>query len=104
MTVSPERKAQLIAELEELIGPTKMEKPKIVANEEGVIRDADPHVSRIDKNYPFSDEGVVRVRRSDFVTVNMDLYEAQQEAKREDRRRRRILDPYRLGHWGPTDD
>jgi hypothetical protein len=99
MTVSPERKAELIAALEELIGPKPMPKPKVIATEEGVIRDADPHVSRADPNYGSSDEGVVRVRRSEFVRINMELYEAQQEAKREERRLRRMLDPYRLGHW-----
>jgi len=45
----------------------------------------------------------VKVRRRDFVTINMELYEAQQAAKREDRLRRRLIDPARLGHWG-TDD
>jgi hypothetical protein len=104
MTVTPERKAELIAALEELIGPKRMERPKVIANEGDVVRDADPHVSRADPNYPASDGGVVRVRRSDFVKINMELYEAQQEAKREERRHRRLLDPYRLGHWDSVDE
>jgi hypothetical protein len=78
--------------------------PKVVVKDDAVIRDADAHVSREDPNHPGSDEGVVRVRRSDWVTVRMDLWEAQQEWKQEQRRRRRELDPFRLGHWGPTDD
>jgi|SRR5215831_2811917 len=89
--------------LEEIEG-IKPPKPKTVVNDGEVVRDADPRVSRVDPNYPTSDEGVVRVRRSDFVTINMGLWEAQQEQKREDRRQRRMLDPYRLGHWGPADD
>src|SRR6516165_7949986 len=104
MAVTPERKAELIAALEELIGPKRMERPKVVTNESGVVRDADPHVSRADPNYPGSDGGVVRVRRSDFVTINMEVWEAQQQEKREQRRLRRAIDPYRLGHWGSVDE
>jgi hypothetical protein len=104
MTVTPERKAELIAALEELIGPTPVEKPKVVTRDSEVIRDADPHVSKADPNYREDDGGVVRVRRNDFVRINMELYEAQQQAKREDRLERRRLDPYRLGHWGPIDE
>jgi len=104
MAVTPERKAELIAALEELIGPRRMSKPKVVVKENEVVRDAEPHVSRADPNYANSNSGVVRVRRSDFVTINMELYEAQQQAKREDRRMRRSIDPFRLGHWGPIDE
>jgi len=104
MTVTPERKAELIAALEELIGPKRMERPKVVIRDADVVRDADPHVSRADPNYARSDGGVVRVRRNDFVRINMELYEAQQEAKREDRRIRRMLDPCRLGLYGPIDE
>ena len=104
MAVTPERKAELIAALEELIGPKRMERPKVVIRDADVVRDADPHVSRADPNYARSDGGVVRVRRNDFVRINMELYEAQQEAKREDRRIRRMLDPCRLGLYGPIDE
>jgi len=83
MAVTPERKAELIAALEELIGPKRMERPKVVASESEVVRDAEPHVSRADPNYAQSEGGVVRVRRSDFVTINMELWEAQQREKRE---------------------
>jgi len=106
MAVSPERTAELVALLEKALGltPKPKPKPKVVVSEEGVVRDADVRVSPADPNYRGSDEGVVRVRRSDFVTINMELYEAQQREKREDRLRRKALDPARLGHWGSTDD
>jgi len=104
MAITPERKAELIAALEELIGPKRMARPKVVIRDADVVRDADPHVSRADPNYARSDGGVVRVRRNDFVRINMELYEAQQEAKREDRRIRRMLDPCRLGLYGPIDE
>jgi len=105
MVVTPERKAELIAELEEIIGPSPMPKPKVVTSEVGIVRDADVKVSSADHNYPKSDgEGIVRVRRSDFVTVNMQAYEEQRRWRREERRRRRELDPYRTGIWGPTDE
>ena len=104
MAITPERKAELIAALEELIGPKRMERPKVVVSENDVVRDAEPHVSRADPNYARSEGGVVRVRRSDFVRINMEVWEAQQQEKREQRRLRRALDPYRLGHWGSVDE
>jgi hypothetical protein len=70
-----------------------------VTSEDGVVRDADVRVSPADPNYRNSNKGVVSVRRSDFVTVNMELYEEQQRLKREDRMRRRAIDPFRMGHW-----
>jgi hypothetical protein len=101
MSVDPKRVAELVALMEKALGLTPKPKPraKVVVNEERVVRDADVRVSPADPNYRGSEEGVVRVRRSDFVTINMELYEAQQEDKREARRARRRLDPYRLGHW-----
>jgi hypothetical protein len=106
MAVSPERTAELVALLEKALGltPRPKPKPKAVVDDGEVVRDADVRVSPTDPNYRGSDEGVVRVRRSDFVTINMEAWEAQQRAKAEDRRLRRALDPYRLGHWGPIDD
>jgi hypothetical protein len=47
---------------------------------------------------------VVKVRRSDFVTVRIDLWEEQQAEKRAARRHRRMIDPCRLGLYGPIDD
>ena len=106
MSVDPKRTAELVALLEKALGltPKPKPKPKVVVSENGVVRDADVRVSPADPNYRENDGGVVRVRRSDFVTINMELYEAQQEAKREDRRIRRMLDPCRLGLYGPIDE
>ena len=106
MTVTPERTAELVALLEKALGitPKPKPKPKVVVNEDGVVHDADVRVSPADPNYRGSDEGLVKVRRSDFVTINMPLWEEQQAAKREERRHRRIIDPCRLGLYGPVDD
>ena len=106
MAVSPERTAELVALLEKALGltPRPRPKPKVVVNEEEVVRDADVRVSPADPNYRESDEGVVRVRKGDFVRINIEVWEAQQRQKREDRRLRRALDPCRLGLYGPVDD
>lgn len=106
MIAKPESTAEIVALLEKMLGlePKPKPRPKVVVTEEGVVRDADVQVGPADPNYRRSEEGVVRVRRSDFVTVRIDLWEQQQAEKREARRQRRMLDPYRLGHWGPTDD
>src|SRR5215472_11711160 len=101
MSIDPRKTAELVALMEKALGLTPKPKPraKAVVNEGEVVRDADVRVSPADPNYRGSDEGVVRVRRNDFVTINMDLYEEQQRLKREDRMRRRMIDPFRLGHW-----
>jgi hypothetical protein len=99
MTVTPERKAELIAELEEIIGSKRKTRPKVVASDADVVRDADVKVSTVDPNYPKSEEGLVKVRRRDFVVIRMDLYEEQMRQKAEDRRHRREIDPCRLGIW-----
>jgi len=106
MAVTPERTAELVALLEKIMGLTPKPKPKakVVTSEAGVIRDADVKVSPADPNYAGSDAGVVKVRRSDFVTVNMAAYEQQRREQEEYRRKRRALDPSRLGHWGSVDD
>jgi hypothetical protein len=74
MAVSPERTAELVALLEKALGltPRLRPKPKVVVNEEEVVRDADVRVSPTDPNYRESDGGMVRVRRTDFVTIRMD--------------------------------
>src|SRR5262245_25332472 len=107
MTVSPERTTdELVAMLEKVLGidPQSKPKPKAVVNEGEVVRDADVRVSPTDPNYWQSDGGVVKVRRSDFVTVRIDLWEEQQAEKREVRRHKRMIDPCRLGLYGPVDD
>jgi hypothetical protein len=97
-------RAEVEAIIDDIWGPPPKPKPKVVITEAGVVRDAVVRVSPSDPNYAASKEGVVRVRRSDFVTIRMDLYEEQQREKREDRLRRRALDPDRLGIWGPVDE
>jgi hypothetical protein len=108
MSISPERKAELLAEVRKIIernsGPKPKPRPKVVTSENEVVRDADVAVSKADPNYARSDEGIVKVRRSNFVTVRMDLWEEQQRQKREDRRHRRDIDPARLGHWDDPDE
>jgi hypothetical protein len=89
----------------ELLGETVLPRPKVVTRDDlGTVRDADVHVSRADPNTANGQDKVVEVRRSDFVTINIPEWERQQEEKREERRWRRNLDPYRLGLYGPTDD
>jgi hypothetical protein len=92
--------AEVKAILYEIWGPPRPKpKPKVVTSNAEVIRDATVTVSPTDPNYKRSDEGVVRVRRADFVTIRMDLYEEQQRQKAEDRLHRRMIDPCRMGHW-----
>ena len=101
MSVDPRKTAELVALMEKALGltPRPKPKPKAVVNEGEVVRDADVRVGPADPNYGGSNEGVVKVRRSDYVTINMELWEAQQQQRRENRLRRRSLDPFRLGHW-----
>ena len=94
---------QIEAWLDDIEG-IKPAKPKVVTKDSEVVRDAVAHVSKADPNYRGSDGGFVKVQRSDFVTVRMDVYEEQMRERAEARRQRRLLDPYRLGHWGPVDD
>jgi hypothetical protein len=103
MSVTPERKAEIEAMLDEFFGPVPLPKPKAVVVEDKVVRDADVHISRADANAAGVDE-VLEVRRADYVTINMAAYERQVEEKCEARRRRRELDPFRLGLYGPPDE
>jgi hypothetical protein len=103
MAVSPERKAEIEAMLDEFFGPVPLPKPKAVIVADKPVRDADVHVSRADINAKGVDE-LVEVRRPDYVTINLAAYERQVEDKREARRKRRELDPCRLGLYGPTDE
>jgi hypothetical protein len=97
--------AEVDAILDKIWGPKPPKpKPKAVTDDGEVIRDAIVRVGPADPNYNRSDEGVVRVRRKDWVTVRVELWEEQQRQKREDRRMRREIDPCRLGLYGPIDD
>src|SRR6516225_6610674 len=91
-------RAEVLKIVEDIWGPIPKSKPRLVASDAEIVRDANVQVSPSDPNYSASADGVVKVRRSDFVTVNMQAYEEQQRWKREDRLRRRSLDPSRLGH------
>jgi hypothetical protein len=97
--------AQLREILTEIWGPPRPKpKPKVVTNEGVEIRDATVKVSPDDPNYRQDDGGLVKVRRKDFVTINMAAWEEQQRLKMEDRRHRRRLDPARMGLYGPVDE
>jgi hypothetical protein len=79
-------------------------KPKVIMNDGEVVRDAIVKVGPDDPNYAKSNEGVVQVRRSDWVTINMEVYEEQQRQKMQDRIHRRVIDPARMGHWSGGED
>jgi hypothetical protein len=98
--------AQLRAILTEIWGPPwkRKPKPKVVTNEGVEVRDVTVKVSPDDPNYRQDDGGVVKVRRNDFVTINMSAWEEQIRQRREDRLRLKEIDPYRLGLYGPIDD
>jgi hypothetical protein len=108
MTVTPERRAELYAMFDEIVG-NRRPKPKVVARDDiGTVRDADVHVSRADPNAARGVAEVVTVRRPEWVTVNMAAYERQWEMAQADRAaaraHRKAIDPYNLGHWGPIDE
>jgi hypothetical protein len=97
--------AEVKAILYEIWGPPPPKpKPKVVASDGELVRDALVRVGPADPNYKESDKGEVRVRRADFVTVRIDLWEEQQRLKAEEKRHRREIDPYRLGLYGPVDE
>jgi hypothetical protein len=41
----------------------------------------------------------IRPKRSDQVTIRLDLWVEQQAEREAERKRLRELDPFRLGHW-----
>jgi hypothetical protein len=100
MAIPPKGKAEVDAMMDEIFGPMPLPKPKAVVVEDRIVRDADVDVSRADKNYRGE---TVQVRRPDYVTIDMAAYEAQQRWKAEERRQRKLLDPDRLGLYGPVD-
>ena len=106
MAISPKREAELSAVAKEFLRDYyhTVPKPKAVVVEDQVVRDADVEVSKSDKNSPMGDDKVVRVRRPDYVTINMEAYEEQQAEKARYKRYLRELDPCRLGIYGPIDD
>jgi len=116
MSVTPERRAELEAELDELLGAPPLPKPKLVTNDGAVVRDADVHVSPADRrNSRYGTVDVVSVRRPepewlrpDRVTINMAEAERQwherQHAEAAALRGRKEADPFGLGHWGASPD
>lgn len=103
--MTPERKRQLIAELEEITGlRRKRQRPKVVASDGAIVRDADVVISPKDPNSGSGKPETISVRRSDYVTVNMRAYEEQKAERAMERLRRRSLDPCRLALYGEIDD
>jgi hypothetical protein len=103
--MTPERKAEILAEIEQIIGPSPRRKPKVVARDDlGTVRDADVLVSRADPNAVDGQPTEVQVRRPDWVTVNMQAYEEQVADEAARRKYMRSLDPARWGLYGPVDE
>jgi hypothetical protein len=126
--MTPERKAQLEAELDEFfrlnpIEPTPLPpprrkppsqvralpKPTIVAEAGVIIADADVVVSPLDPNASQPQPKLVRVRRPDWVTINMDEY-ARQRAEREwneaqaQQQRQSLRESDCMNIWGTHND
>jgi hypothetical protein len=102
--VTPERKAEIRAKIERVLGLKSPPRPKVVTRDGTTVRDADVHVSRVDPNVANAVDGVVAVRRPDFVTINMAAYEEQQAARARKREESQRRDPYRLGLYGEIND
>jgi hypothetical protein len=119
MSVTPERRAEIEALMDSILGPPPLPKPKVVASNGVVIRDADVHVSPADRrNSQYGLVETVHVRRREpewlrpadhrVVTINIAEAEMQRAQRQYDadalRQLRREADPFNLGHWGPHDD
>ena len=103
--MTPERKAEIEARIESILGPKPLPKPMVVAREDvGTVRDADVHVSRADVNATRGRDEIVSVRRADYVTVNVAGYERQQAERAAERAHRRQIDPFRMGLYGSNDE
>lgn len=123
--MTPERKAEVEARIDEILGPRpkpQPPKPKVVVADDVVVRDADVVVSPADPNAKHRGDMGVRVRRATpaaaepplppmrpgEVRIDMGRAQLQWEIDRADRlaerARRRQLDPFDYGHWGPRDE
>jgi hypothetical protein len=96
-------KAALRAELSDIFGKRPPAKPKVVAADAVVVRDADVHVSQADPNAVEGEDRVVAVRRADWVTVDIEAWERQQAERAAERAQRRAIDPCGLGLYGPVE-
>ena len=102
MAITPERRAEIYALVDELLGPPRP-KPKVIAVDGGVVRDADVPVSRADVNSGGAAKVIV-VRRPDYVTINQADLERRYAEREAERHRRRQLDPCGLNLYGPIDE
>jgi hypothetical protein len=104
-TMTPERKAALEAELDALLGPPPLPKPKVVVCDGVVVRDADVRVSPADhRNSQYGRVETVQVRRADHVTINLAEAERRWWANVDREASSPQLDPCGLGHWGRNDE
>ncbi len=126
--MTPERKAEVEALLDDILGPepelkSQPPKPKVVVDAGAVIRDVDVVVSPRDVNATRrgGDTGV-SVRRAlsrapdaalppirpGEVRINMAAAEMHwwlaEHDRAKERAHRRQIDPFGYGHWGPRDE
>jgi hypothetical protein len=91
------------------IGPApKPPKPKVVASDGVVVRDADVVVSPKDPNARSGRATPVHVRRPEYVTVDMATADRRWwenlQAQEERKRLIKQADQSNMGHWGRIDD
>lgn len=105
MAITPEREAEIWAELDAEFGTgPRQARPKVVVAEGRSVRDADVVVSRADPNWPQAEAGVVAVRRSAERWVTINQAEAERQwAEREAAREAEAVRYDPLGLWGPPD-
>lgn len=124
--MTPERKAEVEALLDDILGPEpkpQPPKPKVVVDAGAVVRDADVVVSPSDVNArlrgghtgvsvrratPMPPEPPLPPIRPGEVRVDLGaaqrLWEIDRADRLTDRAHRRAVDPVGYGHWGPRDE
>jgi len=100
MALTPERKAELLAKYK--LTPRAKPTPKleVVAEAGRLVAPATVRVSPADPNFRNATGGVVRV---DLAAAEQQYWQRIAYAEGE-RARRKALDPYGLGLWGPWED
>lgn len=100
MALTPERRAELLAKSK--LTPRAKPTPKlgVVAEAGRLVAPATVRVSPADPNFQNSANGVVRI---DMATAEQQYWQRIVYAE-EERKRRKALDPCRLGSWGPWED